>query len=217
MYFVERTLPAALSVEEERSLVEAMRCGCENSRQTLLEHNTRLAVKKAMQFRNSGIEAEELISLAMLGMTQTIAGYDPGRGTKLSTYICMAIENTIIKEMRWNAAKKRTAEVLSLDRKVQEDSNKTMMAFYPVRDDVETLHEILDAEEDMQLMLRAIRKLSSKEQAVLCALYGLDGCERCTQMETAKLVGVSQSSVSRIEKRALQKLRYMIRKEELSA
>ena len=217
MYFAERNLPDALSETEERRMIEAMLGGCKISRQKLIEHNTRLAVHKAVQFKKTGMDADELISLAMLGMMEAVDGYDPSKGARLSTYICMAIEHTIIKEMRRRTAKKRTGLVLSLDREVEEGSRDSMMAFCPARDDVEVLHEALDALDDMELMLRAIRKLSSKEYAVICALYGLDGHEKCNQTETARLIGVSQPHVSRIERRALGKLRCMIRTEDLSA
>lgn len=198
-------LPERLDEQTEKMLVQRMLSGDADSREQLVMHNLRLAVKKARDFQGTGIEMDELVEVAVMGMMGGIDAFRPDRGASIGTYIARCMENMICKEVRRRGAKKNTGIVVSLDVVMNEDDwrretfGDKLQSDWNMEDELETM---LDCEE----VRRALGMLQKREREVICMLYGI-GMQRKNQTEAARVVGVSQPSVGKIEKRALRKLR----------
>jgi len=207
IYFVgsSEALPPPLSEEEEQYLIERLRCGDLVVKSVLIERNLRLVVYIARKFENTGLPVEDLVSIGSIGLIKAVNTFNPTRNIKLATYASRCIENEILMYLR--RSQKNKAEV-SLDEplNVDWDGNELLLSDVIPVDNSEVSKE-LEAEVDRDMLQAAINKLSRREQHIMQLRFGLrDGRER-TQKEVADILSISQSYISRLEKRILVKLK----------
>ena len=198
-------LPPPLKGQEEQNALEALEKGDEDAKQLLIEHNLRLVVFIARRFENTGIHLEDLISIGTIGLIKAIGTYRRDKNIKLATYSSRCIENEILMYIRKIANQK--AEI-SLDEPINMDYDGNELL----------LSDILGTEEDMilrpmeddvdlRLLRRAVSELPEREKQIVVMRFGLEGRQEMTQKEVAALMGISQSYISRLEKRIMLKLR----------
>ncbi|HIU10981.1 MAG TPA: RNA polymerase sporulation sigma factor SigK [Candidatus Avidehalobacter gallistercoris] len=203
-YLNSNAFPKPLSPAEEAEAMRAMAEGDMAAKNRLIEHNLRLVAHIVRKFENSGPDREDLISIGTIGLIKAINTFNPEKNIKLTTYAARCIENEVLMHLR---ATKNSRTEISLDDPVSADKEGNQLTL------LETLGtdsgEILDAVEsrdDERLLRQSLRTLSPKERYIVIRRYGLDGDDERTQREIAKELGISRSYVSRIEKKALQKL-----------
>ena len=198
-------LPTPLKGQQEQDALEALERGDEDAKQKLVEHNLRLVVYIARRFENTGINLEDLISIGTIGLMKAVSTYRLEKKIKLATYASRCIENEILMYIRKTANQK--AEV-SLDEPINLDCDGNELL----------LSDILGTEEDMILrpleedvdrhvLRQALKTLPPREQEIVYLRFGLEGRKEMTQKEVAQEMGISQSYISRLEKRILLRLR----------
>jgi RNA polymerase sporulation-specific sigma factor len=198
-------LPAPLDRETEERTVRSFAEGNMNARQELIEHNLRLVVYIARKFENTGIGIEDLISIGTIGLIKAIGTYRRDKNIKLATYSSRCIENEILMHIRKISAQK--AEV-SLDEPINMDydGNELLLSdILGTDENIVTGH--LEDEVDLILLRKAVKELPSREQEIIWMRYGLEGRKELTQKEIAQKMGISQSYISRLEKRIMEKLK----------
>lgn len=206
-------LPAPLGVEEENTAISELGTEREEeAKKLLIEHNLRLVVYIAKKFDNTGIGVEDLISIGTIGLIKSIQTFNPNKNIKLATYASRCIENEILMYLRRN---NKTKLEVSIDEplNVDWDGNELLLSDI-LGTEEDTIYKDLEDEVERKLLVRAINCLSSREKLIVQMRYGLssqDGEEK-TQKEVADLLGISQSYISRLEKKIMQRLkREMIR------
>ena len=203
------TLPTPLSREEEGELMELLQQGDQRARQTLIEHNLRLVVYIARRFENTGINIEDLISIGTIGLIKGISTFKPDKKVRLATYASRCIENEIL--MYFRSQRKYQGEV-SLSDSLDADPEGNALSLMDVISVDDDMLENLDTRDSCQKVRRCVdRCLSDREAKVITLRYGLDGHPPQTQRQVAAAYGISRSYVSRIEKRALEKLETALR------
>lgn len=198
-------LPAPLKGQEELSALEALERGEESAKQLLIEHNLRLVVYIARRFENTGTNLEDLISIGTIGLIKAIGTYRMDKNIKLATYASRCIENEILMHIRKISGQK--AEV-SLDEPINMDydGNELLLSdILGTDDDIVTAH--LEDDVDIQVLREALKELTGREREIVVMRYGLEGKTALTQKEVAIKMGISQSYISRLEKRIMLKLR----------
>lgn len=198
-------LPPPLKGTAEQDALEALEQGSEDAKQTLIEHNLRLVVFIARRFENTGINLEDLISIGTIGLIKAISTYRRDKNIKLATYGSRCIENEILMYIRKIAAQK--AEI-SLDEPINMDydGNELLLSdILGTDDDIVTGH--MDDEVDLLLLRQALARLPSREKEIILMRFGLEGRKEMTQKEVAQFMGISQSYISRLEKKIMQRLR----------
>lgn len=199
------TLPAPLSHEEEAEALARLREGSTEARQTLIEHNLRLVVFIARRFENTGINMEDLISIGTIGLIKAVNTYCADKNIKLATYASRCIENEILMYLRKTAQQK--GEV-SLEEPLNTDWDGNALLLSDVLGTEEdTVLRPLEEDVDRELLHRAVGMLSAREQEIIVMRFGLGGREEQTQKEVADRLGISQSYISRLEKRIISRLR----------
>ena len=209
-------LPPPLEGSKETEMIE--RLGTEydeEARKTLIEHNLRLVVYIAKKFDNTGVGVEDLISIGTIGLIKAIKTFNPSRKIKLATYASRCIENEILMYLRRNS---KTKMEVSIDEplNVDWDGNELLLSDI-LGTEEDTIYRDLENEAERRLLVRALNKLSSREKLIVRMRFGLDNPEgrEKTQKEVADLLGISQSYISRLEKKIMQRLkREMIRYEQ---
>lgn len=198
-------LPPPLDRETERELVQALDRGDPPSRQTLIEHNLRLVVYIARRFENTGVNLEDLISIGTIGLIKAVETFRGDKNIKLATYASRCIENEILMVLRKRSS--RRGEV-SFDEPLNTDwdGNELLLSDVLGTDGDEVSRPMEDDEEKM-LLMQAIGRLSERERSIILMRFGLDGCTEQTQKEVADRLGISQSYISRLEKRIIARLR----------
>ena len=197
------SLPPPLPVEEERELV--LKIDDENARKTLIEHNLRLVVYIAKRFENTGINIEDLISIGTIGLIKAINTFKADKKIKLATYASRCIENEILMHLRKNANRRQE---VSIDEPLNTDSDGNELVLSDVLgSDVDLIQKTLDDEVDRQLLAIAIEKLSEREKKIIKMRFGLNDTTERTQKEVADMLGISQSYISRLEKRIISRLK----------
>jgi len=206
-------LPAPLGVEEENTAIAKLGTEREEeAKKLLIEHNLRLVVYIAKKFDNTGIGVEDLISIGTIGLIKSIQTFNPNKNIKLATYASRCIENEILMYLRRN---NKTKLEVSIDEplNVDWDGNELLLSDI-LGTEEDTIYKDLEEEVEHKLLVRAINCLSSREKLIVQMRYGLssgDGEEK-TQKEVADLLGISQSYISRLEKKIMQRLkREMVR------
>ena len=207
IYYIGGTdvLPSPLKGQEELEAIAAMECGDEEAKALLIERNLRLVVFIARRFENTGINLEDLISIGSIGLIKAIGTYRRDKNIKLATYASRCIENEILMYIRKISNQK--AEV-SLDEPINMDYDGNELL----------LSDILGTEEDMilrpmeedvdlRLLRQAVEELPPREKEIVLMRYGLQGHQELTQKEVAEKLGISQSYISRLEKRIMLKLK----------
>ena len=197
------TLPPPLSREREAELIG--RITEEDARKELIEHNLRLVVYIARRFENTGINLEDLISIGTIGLIKGITTFDSSKGARLATYAARCVENEILMHFR---AQKKSAQDVSLSDYIETGNDGSALSLMEVISDDRDLLEQVSTRESVRKLREVIdRELTSQERTVVICRYGLDGNKPLRQHEVAVKCGISRSYASRIEKRALQKLR----------
>ncbi len=199
------TLPPPLRREEEAELLRRLDEGEEQVRQILIERNLRLVVYIARRFENTGINIEDLISIGTIGLIKAISTYKSDKNIKLATYASRCIENEILMHLRKNASQ-RTEVSLDEPLNTDWDGNELLLSDV-LGTDADTVMRPIEADVDRQLLDAAIAKLSQREQEIIVLRFGLRGNREQTQKEVADRLGISQSYISRLEKRIINRLR----------
>lgn len=198
-------LPPPLKGRDEQITLEALERGEESAKQTLIEHNLRLVVYIARRFENTGTNLEDLISIGTIGLIKAIGTYRLDKNIKLATYASRCIENEILMHIRKISGQK--AEV-SLDEPINMDydGNELLLSDILGTDD-DTVTAKLEDDVDLQVLREALRELPGREREIVVMRFGLEGKTALTQKEVAQKMGISQSYISRLEKRIMLKLR----------
>ena len=198
-------LPPPLAAPEEQELIALCVQGDERAKQRLIERNLRLVVYIARRFENTGIHIEDLISIGTIGLIKGISTFKTDRNIKLATYCSRCIENEILMHIRKVSAQKTE---VSLDEPINTDwdGNELLLADI-LGTDSDTVMRPLEEDVEHQLLRQALSKLPERERYIICLRFGLDGQEEKTQKEVAELLGISQSYISRLEKRIMLRLR----------
>ena len=204
------TLPAPLSREEEAQLIARLAGGDESVKNQLIERNLRLVAYIARRFENTGINIEDLISIGTIGLIKAVGTYQPARSIKLATYASRCIENEILMHLRKVSAQKTE---LSFDEPLNTDWDGNELLISDVLGtDGDLVMRPIEADVDRQLLSRALEKLSGRERRIITLRFGLDGRRERTQKEVADQLGISQSYISRLEKRIIARLKKEILK-----
>ncbi len=212
LFYINGTdvLPAPLNAEEEAEvLTEFSSCHGEQRekiKNMLVERNLRLVVYIAKRFENTGIGIEDLISIGTIGLMKAINTFNTDKNIKLATYASRCIENEILMYIRKNS---RSKNDISLDEplNVDWDGNELLLSDILGTDDNE-VHKGIEAEEEKNLLIDAVKKLHPRERRIIELRFGLgDGYEEKTQKEVADMLGISQSYISRLEKRIISELK----------
>ena len=197
------TLPPPLSKEREAELLK--RLEEEDARKELIEHNLRLVVYIARRFENTGIHIEDLISIGTIGLIKAVGTYRMDKNIKLATYASRCIENEILMYLRKNASRK--GEV-SFDEPLNTDWDGNELLLSDVLGtDADVVMRPIEEDVDRSLLAQAIRILSPREKQIITLRFGLGGKQEQTQKEVADQLGISQSYISRLEKRIIQRLK----------
>ena len=201
-------LPPPLKGQEELSALEALETGDQQAKQRLIEHNLRLVVFIARRFENTGVNLEDLISIGTIGLIKAIGTYRRDKNIKLATYASRCIENEILMHIRKISSQK--AEV-SLDEPINMDydGNELLLSDILGTDENIVTGRLEDAV-DIQILRQALKELPPREQEIVWMRYGLEGRKEQTQKEVAQKMGISQSYISRLEKKIMQKLKKQI-------
>ena len=204
------TLPPPLEREKEAELIARMDEGDESVRGTLIEHNLRLVAYIARRFENTGINIEDLISIGTIGLIKAINTFRADKNIKLATYASRCIENEILMFLRKNSAQRTE---ISFDEPLSTDwDGKELLLSDVLGTDGDTVMRPIEADVDRKLLQDAVGKLSSREQDIITLRFGLGGKKEMTQKEVADHMGISQSYISRLEKRIILRLRREILK-----
>lgn len=198
-------LPQPLAPAQEQALLRELAAGSESAKQTLIERNLRLVVYLARRFENTGIGMEDLISIGTIGLIKAVSTFRVDRNIKLATYASRCIENEILMYLRKSSRQK--AEV-SIDEplKADWDGNELLLSDVLSSEDDLVSRDIED-ESDMETLYAALSKLSPRERKIMDLRFGFSGGEELTQKEVADMLGISQSYISRLEKRIIGRLR----------
>ena len=198
-------LPPPLKGEAERQAIEGLGRGEEAARQTLVEHSLRLVVYIARRFENTGTSLEDLISIGTIGLMKAIGTYRMEKNIKLATYASRCIENEILMHIRKISNQK--AEI-SLDEPINQDGDGNELLLSDILGTGEDeIFAPLEAAADLTALRQALGELPGRERELIGMRYGLDGQKELTQKEIAQKLGISQSYISRLEKKILGKLR----------
>ncbi|MCB7302942.1 RNA polymerase sporulation sigma factor SigE [Bariatricus massiliensis] len=201
-------LPAPLEAEQESEAIAGLGTEYdEKAKKVLIEHNLRLVVYIAKKFDNTGVGVEDLISIGTIGLIKAINTFKPDKKIKLATYASRCIENEILMYLRRN---NKTKMEVSIDEplNVDWDGNELLLSDI-LGTEEDTIYRDMENEAERKLLIKAISRLSSRERTIVNMRFGLgspDGEEK-TQKEVADLLGISQSYISRLEKKIMQRLR----------
>ena len=199
------TLPPPLEREDEERAINALERGDEAARQELIEHNLRLVVYISKRFENTGINIEDLISIGTIGLIKAVNTFKSGKNIKLATYASRCIENEILMYLR-KISSQRTEISFDEPLNTDWDGNELLLSDILGTDDDE-VYRPLEDDADKQMLMEAIDSLSERERSIILMRFGLPGGKEYTQKEVADKMGISQSYISRLEKRIIDRLR----------
>lgn len=199
------TLPPPLEREAEERAISALERGDESARQELIEHNLRLVVYISKRFENTGINIEDLISIGTIGLIKAVNTFKAGKNIKLATYASRCIENEILMYLR-KISSQRTEISFDEPLNTDWDGNELLLSDILGTDDDE-VYRPLEDDADRQMLMEAISCLSERERSIILMRFGLPGGKEYTQKEVADKMGISQSYISRLEKRIIDRLR----------
>lgn len=200
-----QTLPPPLSPDEEMDVLSKIDEENSDSKQILVERNLRLVVYIAKKFENTGIDLEDLISIGTIGLMKAINTFNTGKNIKLATYASRCIENEILMYLRRN---NKIKGELSIDEPLNQDRDGNELLLSDVLGtDEDIIYKNLEEEVDHKLLKIAISKLTDKEKYIMNLRFGMEGHKEKTQKEVADMLGISQSYISRLEKKIMLKMR----------
>ena len=204
-------LPPPLERQQETAAIDAMVAGDEQAKQTLIEHNLRLVVYIARRFESTGINLEDLISIGTIGLIKAVNTFRPEKNIKLATYASRCIENEILMYIRKISSHKGD---VSLDEPINTDWDGNELLLGDVLGtEPDAVSRPLEDDVDLRLLREALGRLPDKEKTIVTLRYGIGGHREKTQKEVADLMGISQSYISRLEKRIILRLRREILKQ----
>jgi RNA polymerase sporulation-specific sigma factor len=198
-------LPPPLSREEEEYLLGELPKGDPAVRAVLIERNLRLVVYIARKFENTGIHIEDLVSIGAIGLIKAVNTFDPDKKIKLATYASRCIENEILMYLRRNS-KLRTEVSFDEPLNIDWDGNELLLSDV-LGTEGDTIYKNIEEQVDRKLLQKALSKLSERERIIMELRFGLHDGEEKTQKDVADLLGISQSYISRLEKRIIKRLR----------
>ena len=199
------SFPKPLSAEEERKLLQRSAEGDLDARNTLIERNLRLVAHIMKKYYANSADQEDLISIGTIGLIKGVTTFDASKGARLATYAARCVENEILMHFR---SQKKSGQDVSLSDYIETGAEGAPLALMDVIAQEEDLLEQVNTREQTRQVLRAVDTvLTEQERQVILLRYGLGGNTACRQREVADITGISRSYVSRIEKRALEKLR----------
>ena len=212
LYYINgpEVLPPPLTREEEQTVFAQLEQGLASARETLIVHNLRLVVYIAKKFESSGVPVEDLISIGTIGLIKAVNTFAPARNIKLATYASRCIENEILMHLRKSSTRRSE---MSIDEplNVDYDGNELLLSDV-LGTEPDTVGSHLEADAERAMLYQAVDRLSPREKVIMQMRFGLvDGNER-TQKEVADEIGISQSYISRLEKRIIRQLRREIEK-----
>ena len=201
-------LPEPLSREKEEEYLCLSEQGDQKAKDILIEHNLRLVVFLAKKYENTGVDLEDLVSIGTIGLIKGINTFHRGKNIKLATYASRCIDNEILMYLRMN---KKTKTEVSIDASLSYDSEGNELHLEDVlgtEDDIVT--KSIEDEDDKKIMIEEIKRLNKRDRDILILRYGLFGVEEKTQKEVADMLGISQSYISRIEKKVIKRLKNVV-------
>ncbi len=199
------SFPKPLTAQEEKHYLTLAAAGDEQARNVLIERNLRLVAHIMKKYYAQTADQEDLISIGTIGLIKGISSFDETKGARLATYAARCVENEILMYFR---SQKKSAQDVSLSDYIETGSDGTALSLMDVvSDDMDLLEQVCTRESVIRLRRAVADCLTDQERQVVCLRYGLDGAAPKRQREVAKVTGISRSYVSRIEKRALEKLR----------
>ena len=203
-------LPPPLNREEEISLVMQLKDGDNRVRTILIERNLRLVVYIARKFENTGVGVEDLISIGTIGLIKAVNTFDPDKKIKLATYASRCIQNEILMYLRRNS---KLRSEISFDEplNIDWDGNELLLSDI-LGTENDLIYHYIEDEVDKELLTIAMKKLSNREKKIMELRFGLYGGGEKTQKEVADMLGISQSYISRLEKRIIKRLKKEINK-----
>lgn len=198
-------LPMALSVDEEEELLSRLKDNDESAKSSLIEHNLRLVVYIAKKFDSSGCDLDDLISVGAIGLIKAVQSFDVDKKIKLATYASRCIENEILMFIR---KKNKHGHEVSLDEPLSFDKNGNELLLADVLESEDSaVGSDMERDSEQKLLGVALSRLNPRERHIMSLRFGLGGNEEYTQKEVADLMGISQSYISRIEKKILFRLK----------
>ncbi|MBE6753088.1 MAG: RNA polymerase sporulation sigma factor SigE [Ruminococcaceae bacterium] len=207
IYYINgpETLPPPLEKEEEQLIFDRINQGDNSAREPLITHNLRLVVYIARRFENSGVGIEDLISIGTIGLIKAVNTFCPGRSIKLATYASRCIENEILMYLRRSSQKIRES---SIDEplNVDWDGNELLLSDI-LGTDPDCVSQDIEEQTERDLLLEAVKRLEERERHIMALRFGLFGSREHTQKEVADLLGISQSYISRLEKKIIERLK----------
>lgn len=201
-------LPEPLSREKEEEYLCLSEQGDQKAKDILIEHNLRLVVFLAKKYENTGVDLEDLVSIGTIGLIKGINTFHRGKNIKLATYASRCIDNEILMYLRKN---KKTKTEVSIDASLSYDLEGNELHLEDVlgtEDDIVT--KSIEDEDDKKIMIEEIKRLNKRDRDILILRYGLFGVEEKTQKEVADMLGISQSYISRIEKKVIKRLKNVV-------
>ena len=203
-------LPEKLSQDEEYNLVEEMKNGSEEAKNQLIEHNLRLVVYTAQKFDNTQVNIEDLISIGTIGLIKAVSSFNNEKNIKMATYASRCIENEILMHLRKVSKIKKE---VSLDEPLNTDAEGNELCISDIlSSENDEVTKNMDKQDEKDNLRRVLNELSQKEKEIMCMRYGLSGKSEMTQKEVADFFEISQSYISRIEKKILDKMKVEILK-----
>ena len=201
-------LPEPLSKEEEEYYVEKMCLGDMDAKDKLIEHNLRLVVFLAKKYENTGVDLEDLVSIGTIGLIKGIQTFQSGKNIKLATYASRCIDNEILMHLRKN---KKVKTEVSIDASLSLDGEGNELHLEDVLGtDPDLVSKEIEKENDKKIMFEEVMKLKPRDRDIIVLRYGLLGNDELTQKEVAERLGISQSYISRIEKKVIKRLRMVV-------
>lgn len=204
------TLPPPLSKEEEQELMDRLGDGDEAVRERLIVHNLRLVVYIAKKFESSGVGLEDLVSIGTIGLIKAVNTFRTDKNIKLATYASRCIENEILMFLR-KTSQLRNEVSIDEPLNVDWDGNELLLSDI-LGSDADVVNKDIEFEDEKNLLIKTINSMNERERTIMSMRFGLDGGKEHTQKEVADILGISQSYISRLEKRIIERLRREIEK-----
>ncbi len=207
-----QTLPPPLTAEEEKRVFALLEKGEESAKNELIVHNLRLVVYIAKKFESSGVAVEDIISIGTIGLIKAVNTFCPSKNIKLATYASRCIENEILMYLR-KASNRRQEASIDEPLNVDGDGNELLLSDI-LGSDVNMVSQRLEQQAEHSVLHNAVNRLSARERQIMEMRFGLAGQREKTQKEVADEIGISQSYISRLEKRIIKTLRRQLEQEE---
>ena len=207
VYYVSgaQTLPPPLGIEEEKDVMLRLSSGDETAKEELIVHNLRLVVYIAKKFENTNVNIEDLISIGTIGLIKAVNTFSADRNIKFATYASRCIENEILMFLR-KASQRRTEISIEEPLNTDWDGNELLLCDV-LGSDPDIINRDIEQELECNLLLEAVAKLNTREALIMELRFGLNGNKEHTQKQVADLLGISQSYISRLEKKIIKRLK----------